>query len=258
MASNINLPLLSIVTVNYNSGNGLDSTINSLMPLLIEEDRVEYIVIDADSTDNSLSSISEDKIILISKLVCEKDFGIYDAMNKGIKIASGEWIWFLNSGDISLMSGSFVKNNLEKTSEDINLLYSDFVTNENIVVNQILSKKFLLYGMINHQSIIYRKSILKCYNLSYGLGADFANLINIFDIVHTKKIITPIVIYDLNGVSSKNTRLIKVKIWYQRSRAFKNSNMPLVYKVVGIFISFLILFLKLLFPNLRLKNYLIK
>lgn len=258
MPSNIDLPLLSIVTVNYNSGNGLDSTINSLMPLLIGEDRVEYIVIDGNSSDNSLSSISDDKFILISKLVCEKDFGIYDAMNKGINIALGKWIWFLNSGDISLMSGNFVKNILENISEDINLLYSDFITNENIVVNQILSKKFLLYGMINHQSIIYRKSLLKHYDLSYGLGADFANLINVFDIINAKKLMAPIVVYDLDGVSSNNTRLIKVKIWYQRSRAFKNSNMPFVYKLVGIFISFLILFLKFIYPKLRLKNYLIK
>jgi len=88
---------LSIITVVYNNKIGLENTIQSIIAQNNKD--YEYIVIDGKSTDGTLDIITkyEDHI---TTWISEKDAGIYDAMNKGIKLAQGEYIYFLNSGDI--------------------------------------------------------------------------------------------------------------------------------------------------------------
>jgi glycosyltransferase involved in cell wall biosynthesis len=89
-------PLFSVVTVSFNSGKTIRRTIESVANQTY--DRIELILIDGGSTDDTLSIISEyaDKV---SRVISEPDRGIYDAMNKGIRAANGEWIHLLNSDD---------------------------------------------------------------------------------------------------------------------------------------------------------------
>ena len=96
----------SLVTINYNNVSGLEKTIKSVLAQgYFSKDEFEYIIIDGGSTDGSVELIkkyAEESDGKISKWVSEKDSGIYNAMNKGIKLCSGSLIGLLNSGDEAL------------------------------------------------------------------------------------------------------------------------------------------------------------
>jgi len=93
------MTILSVVTINYNNGKGLLRTIESVRKQINNGATIEYIIIDGKSSDDSLEIIESNKDI-INILIHEVDNGIYSAMNKGLKVASGDSILFLNSGDI--------------------------------------------------------------------------------------------------------------------------------------------------------------
>lgn len=97
---------ISIITVSYNSEKTIERTIQSVLSQKCRE--IEYIIIDGKSTDGTMSVVDKYRD-RISHIVNEKDNGIYDAMNKGITLAGGEWVLFLNSDDY-LCSESVVDN----------------------------------------------------------------------------------------------------------------------------------------------------
>ena len=90
-------PLISIITVCYNSENTIQKTIESITNQTYQN--IEYIIIDGKSTDRTLEIINNNKG-KISKIVSEKDNGIYDAFNKGLKLYTGDLVGFVNSDDI--------------------------------------------------------------------------------------------------------------------------------------------------------------
>ena len=92
-------PTLSIITVNFNNNKGLIATLNSIKNQSFTS--YEHIIIDACSTDGSKETIIKysKETSHLAYWVSEKDSGIYDGMNKGIEHASGEYLYFLNSGD---------------------------------------------------------------------------------------------------------------------------------------------------------------
>lgn len=249
------MTLLSIITVNYNSGDELLKTVKSYIGILdfVES---ECLIIDGDSNDNSISTILEvhPKI----KIFSEQDRGVYDAMNKGISKASGKWLWFINSGDLVLID-PLVLNNILISSADDNLIYSDVVISNNIFIKQEFNTKFLYSRMLNHQNIIYRSDLFGSYDLSYGLSADFAHLLSKYKFVRAIKSPCPFIQYDLNGISSQFSPKIRSKIWLQRSRAFLYSSLPLHSIILGTLISLSVAIIKLLLPNAfsrvqKLKN----
>ena len=93
-------PTLSIITVNFNNNKGLITTLNSIRNQSFKS--YEHIIIDANSTDGSTDEIQlyEKEVTYPFYWISEPDNGIYDGMNKGIKQAHGEYLFFLNSGDI--------------------------------------------------------------------------------------------------------------------------------------------------------------
>lgn len=172
-------PLISIVTVVYNGEKYLEKTIQSIINQTYKN--IEYIIIDGGSSDGTLDIIKkyEDKI---SCFVSEKDEGIYDGMNKGIYKCTGDFVLFLNSGD--LLSTFSVLEELEKHIKDkektyfarariyhdknLNWLYP----NENITHKNINS--WLKNNLPNHQAMLFPKSFYKKenYELKYKICAD--------------------------------------------------------------------------------------
>ncbi|MEW5676305.1 glycosyltransferase family 2 protein [Flavobacterium enshiense] len=107
---------LSVITINYNNASGLQRTIESVISQGYTD--MEYIVIDGGSTDRSVEIIKNNESY-ISKWISEKDTGIYNALNKGIKMATGDYLLFLNSGDHFYTNDVLVKNNQYLTDYDL-------------------------------------------------------------------------------------------------------------------------------------------
>lgn len=172
---------ISIITINYNNLIGLKCTWNSILPLM-NTLQVEWVVVDGGSTDGSYEFILSEEIqSILGKKISEKDSGIYNAMNKGVKNAQGEYLLFLNSGDClseEFASGDFFK---DFTGEDI--IYGDSYESEGdgkyILHKQPLLEKltldFFLKGYLCHSSVFFRRDLFekRLYDESYKIAADF-------------------------------------------------------------------------------------
>ncbi|WP_455673672.1 glycosyltransferase family 2 protein [Phocaeicola sp.] len=148
-------PLLSIVTVCYNSIAEIEKTILSVINQTYPN--IEYIIIDGGSTDGTVNLIKK----YANKITCwvsEPDNGIYDAMNKGIHIAKGEWINFMNSGDVFVDCNVLENVFLNKYDFNITFLYSDYFVHN--YRNKIrLKKADRETGILLHQSVIYKREL---------------------------------------------------------------------------------------------------
>lgn len=162
----------SIITVTYNAGKSLETTLKSIREQTFKD--FELILIDGRSTDETLDVINANMDI-ISSFISEKDEGIYDAMNKGIKLANGDFSVFLNAGDEFYDENVLanVSSAVERTSQyNIYLGYADYFDGKKRkTVYPDLTK--LPYRFC-HQSMFYRTSLLKKnpYDLKYKLSGD--------------------------------------------------------------------------------------
>ncbi|WP_071467522.1 glycosyltransferase family 2 protein [Polynucleobacter asymbioticus] len=151
------IPLVSIITVVYNNENYIEKTILSVINQ--DYNNFEYIVVDGNSTDKTLKILNLYSNS-IDSMISENDNGIYDAMNKGIALAKGEWLCFMNSGDEfssnEIITKIFKKNNYHNKS----FIYSDVYLKNNL--NKIeygLHKCSHISRSLVHQSAIYRKKL---------------------------------------------------------------------------------------------------
>ena len=180
----MNNPKLSIVTVCYNAVDLIEKTIQSIINQTYKN--VEYIVIDGASTDGTVKLV-EKYLDEIDCFVTESDDGIYDAMNKGIKVAKGEWINFMNAGDV------FYNNRvLELVASEINpdcgVIFGDMAILKNDVLYREKARPFYNnpklhhYMGFNHQCTFVRLDLAKnnCFNLKYKLAADYNMIIELF------------------------------------------------------------------------------
>lgn len=246
--------LLSIITVNYNSGDLLQKTVDTMKPLL-DSQYIEYIIIDGGSTDESQDLI-KNEASLIDVLVQEKDSGIYDAMNKGISLASTNWLWFVNSGDIILLDSVTLKSLLDEAEvNNNNLIYSDLKTNTK-KIRQNIDVSNLARGMLNHQNIIYHRSNFEkyLYDISFKFCADYNHFLKIYKSINSLKSNHELCLYDTEGVSSENSRRVRSLIWKERIKAQYGSTLPFYLKYPFITFSSIVLFFKWCFPGFLRKK----
>ena len=167
---------LSIITVNLNNADGLRKTIASVVFQTFTD--FEYIVIDGGSTDGSVDIIKQyaDKI---TYWVSEQDKGIYNAMNKGILKAKGEYCLFLNSGDYFFSRDSISKLIIEN-NEDYSIIYGNILVKEkdkDFVKSypDVLKFSYFLYDTLPHPASLIRKSLLypDLYNEKFEICSDW-------------------------------------------------------------------------------------
>lgn len=171
---------LSIITINYNNKEGLASTIKSVSEQKgINNLEYEYIVVDGMSDDGSGDLIKKNSCI--SKYIIEKDDGIADAFNKGIRISKGSFLFFLNSGDMFFNNNS-LKNIMKNIDENLDLIFSNIAmvecNNDGIIIidNKWKGNKQKIRNYIAHQGILINRKLfheIGLYDTSYKLGMDY-------------------------------------------------------------------------------------
>ncbi|WP_418179596.1 glycosyltransferase family 2 protein [Aliarcobacter lanthieri] len=171
-----NLPKITVVTVTYNAEQYLEQTIKSVIAQ--DYPNIEYVVIDGASSDKTVDIIKQYEKY-ISYWISESDTGIYDAMNKGIDVATGEWINFMNAGDLfsknSILKDIFYKN------YDSSVLYSDtYIINKNLdIIHEYKAEKlenfFISKMPFTHQSSFTKLDVISNFPFrrDYKLASDF-------------------------------------------------------------------------------------
>ncbi len=201
---------VSIITINYNHAKGLEKTIASVVKQKFASK--EYIVIDGGSHDGSKEIIEQNSDAL-AHWVSEKDNGIYNAMNKGIANAHGEYILFLNSGDYLLHEDVFSSVFSENNTEDI--IYGNLQTDNRIITfPSMLNFSFFFRDSIGHPASFIKKRLFELhgmYNEENKIVSDWeffikTILINKVSYAYINKAIT---YYENDGISS-NERSIKM------------------------------------------------
>ncbi len=207
---------LSIITINKNNASGLRRTIESVVNQTFPD--IEYIIIDGASLDGSLDVIKEykDKITWWSS---EPDFGIYNAMNKGIKKATGDYCQFLNSGDWLIDKNSTKKMMQEKS--DYSIIYGNkikvFSNGKKLYNKEIITDSFMTFykGTINHASAYIKRTLFE----KYGLYDE--NL----------KIVSDWKFYLVTiGLNNESVLYKDVDLVYFKMNGISNNNMELLWK----------------------------
>lgn len=178
---------LSIITVCYNAEKTIRNTIESVLQQ--KEADIEYIVIDGHSKDGTMRIVYEYKDH-ISRIISEPDKGLYDAMNKGIALATGDFIGILNSDD-TFFDDETIKKITEflTLNKDVDAIIGDIIQhNGKKILRRYSSKKWtpekLKIGfMPPHPSIFFKKDLFQKfgdYNLKYSISADYELITRFF------------------------------------------------------------------------------
>lgn len=170
-----NQPKITIITVTFNALENLQKTIKSVEAQ--DYQNLEYIVVDGGSKDGSKEFI-ESKKDSINKWVSEPDGGIYDAMNKGVKMASGEYCIFMNAGDTFVSSASISEVFAKESDADV--IYGDIMKNGQL--KKSLSPRNCHKMFYCHQAVFTRISCLKEYpfDVKHRYSADFKQAKQLF------------------------------------------------------------------------------
>jgi glycosyltransferase involved in cell wall biosynthesis len=171
---------LTIITITYNAEKVLERTLKSVFDQTNQA--FEYLIIDGASKDKTLKIAAE---FGVKNVYSEPDYGIYDAMNKGLTIAKGEYVWFMNAGD-QIADNHVVDNLLIALAANADAYYSDTIIIDNNNMNlglrslitphklpSVLTWSSFKYGMlVCHQSFIAKKSIAPRFLLNHHYSAD--------------------------------------------------------------------------------------
>lgn len=224
--------LLSIITINYNNAQGLEKTLKSV--LTQTNSQFEHVIVDGASTDNAVEIIQQYEKDAFARgikvtWVSEKDKGIYNAMNKGIKMATGEYIQILNSGDC-LAADSVVSDMIValKDKEYPEILYGNMLKTvdwktyqrDNCGANSEYTPNSFLYfynGTLNHDCAYIKRSLFDMfgyYNEEMKICSDWEWYVRAIVLGNVQPIYInmDVTIFDMNGVSEsagKNKHIIQ-------------------------------------------------
>lgn len=211
--------ILSIVTINYNNAEGLRKTLASVATQTYRD--IEHIVIDGGSKDESVDIIKEyvNQCMMYDVLwVSEKDSGIYNAMNKGIRKASGAYIQILNSGDI-LAASDVTESMVAALPKGADILYGNMVKYD-YGLNKVIGKsgeveyslRNYYTGTLNHDCCYIKRDLFDIYGLydeKLKIVSDWKWFLQAIGLGKVKPVYVDIdvTIFDASGISESNLEL---------------------------------------------------
>ncbi|MFI5158285.1 MAG: glycosyltransferase family 2 protein [Sphingobacteriales bacterium] len=170
-------PILSVITIVYNNVKDIERTMLSVLDQTYPS--IEYIVVDGLSNDGTLGIIMKYES-RISKFTSEKDEGIYDAMNKGLALATGDYVIFMNSGDEFYDADTVAA--VFASADDADIYYGETEMIDSVgqslgqrrhkAPKQFTWRGFNLGMSISHQAIYIKRSLIEPYDRRYQLSAD--------------------------------------------------------------------------------------
>lgn len=226
---------ITLITATYNSAKTLRDTIESVLSQTYPD--IEYIVVDGSSTDNTMEIVRayEPKFGGRMKWISEKDGGIYDAMNKGIRLATGDVVGILNSDDF-FTSNDVLEKVVAGFTDDTDAVYGDihFVNSDNLhrcvryYSSKIFKRSLMKMGfMPAHPSFYCRKSCFEkygYYKTDYKIAADFDLLLRFIYVnrICIKYLPLDVVTMRLGGASTDGWKS-RVTTMNEHLRSFKEN-----------------------------------
>lgn len=226
-------PKISIITVVRNARRTIESTILSVLNQTFKD--FEYILVDGASNDGTLELI-EKHGHRISYWKSEADGGIYDAMNKGIEVATGEWLIFLGADDI--LYDEHVLSRISVFLQDgFDFICGNVVYPSGKKFVPSLSYKTLMVNTLHHQGVFYSRNLFGSfrYGCSYGPVADY----ELNFILYIKKargvfVDIPIALCGENGASQTSSELLNYKYMYYIRRGYVLPSSNIIYFAIGM------------------------
>lgn len=168
------LPRVSVITVVFNARALLEQTIHAIDRLNYPD--IEHVIVDGGSTDGTVDLLSMKRNVATVS-ISEGDNGIYHAMNKGIQMSTGDYLWFINAGDApaspDVLEALTRIDNVDVLYGDTNLIGSNQHLVKLAQAPSSLSWQTMAKGMyVSHQSIVIRRNLAPLYDLDYMYIAD--------------------------------------------------------------------------------------
>lgn len=207
---------ISVITVCYNAIDSIEKTIISVLGQ--KSVNVEYVIIDGDSTDGTVNLVNK-YMDNISCFISEPDKGIYDAMNKGIKNATSDWLFFMNAGDVFVTTDTLSKL-CNETKKDLSVRiirgniirrYPHFSVRSTGVTKQKPGLMDMMTNTFHHQACLIQRSLFLefgYYSTDYKLCSDWKFFFDCVAIHHvkTRYINEDIAYFEMDGATSQNTK----------------------------------------------------
>jgi glycosyltransferase involved in cell wall biosynthesis len=216
---------LSIITINYNNASGLENTMQSVLSQNNED--FEYVIVDGASNDGSVDVIRQyaERFGCRLKWISEPDNGIYCAMNKGIRMASGHYVQFLNSGDY-LASANVTKIMLKALKENDypSIIYGNMLKDmpngillkDRCFAGQEISFLGFYTGTLNHSPAYIRRDLFNKYGLydeNLRIVSDWKWYLQAIALGEERPVYTDVdvTVFDMHGISETNKELDKLE-----------------------------------------------
>lgn len=219
------IPLISIITVVYNGEQFIEKTIKSVLSQSYKN--YEYIIIDGGSTDNTLKIINKYRSH-IDKIISEPDHGIYDAMNKGIKICTGKYIGMINASD--WYEPDALVRVAEIANKDPDVICSDLYTYDQSKHKTKLLKSYPSFSVlfwfemrVFHPTMFVKKTLYKkfTYDTSYKIVSDLKIILQLMKSGYKFVLsVVPLATYSLGGTSSSGMKILKEEVRMKREIGF--------------------------------------
>lgn len=230
----------TIAVATYNSAQPIIELFESIYHQTYQN--YEVVIIDGLSNDNTMDIVKQ-WLRPSDKLISEKDSGVYDAMNKALDLATGDFLIFMGSDDhfLSYRILSDVANSIKQIGGDMNTIYYGgcYMERYRNVLNKIQTKWSWVRGTMCHQCIFYPKSVYKNYkyNLRYKINADYAYNLSLWGKIKFQHIDVIISFFSDGGLSGENRYDIPFRKDLPSMLKERCGYMPYLYKLLRLFMG---------------------